>query len=106
MHIDAYGNFTDAVDGSKVILLGAVDLSRDRGKPQSENINKLFYVDVEICTAVDATGACTAWAITTLLPARSIPRQEENCDGKPRPVRMVPERSWLSAGVRPAWRPR
>jgi len=62
VHIDAYGNFTDAVEGTTLILLGYVDISRDRGKPQSVNINELFYVDVTLCTAVDpVTGVCTEW---------------------------------------------
>ena len=58
-HIDAYGNFTDAVDGSTLILLGYVDIARSKGQPQSVNINQLFYVDVTLCTAVDAEGSCT-----------------------------------------------
>lgn len=57
--ISAYGNFTDAVDGSELILLGYVDLSRNKSKPQSVNINNLFYVDVTLCTKVDIYGNCT-----------------------------------------------
>ena len=59
VHIDAYGNFSDAVDGTKLILLGYVDISRSAGKPVSMNINNLFYVDVTLCTAVDSYGSCT-----------------------------------------------
>jgi hypothetical protein len=59
VHIDAYGNFTDAVDGTTLIPLGYVDISRTKGSPVSLNINKLFYVDVTICTAVDEYGTCT-----------------------------------------------
>jgi len=44
-------------------LLGYVDISRDGGKPQSLNINELFYVDVTLCTAVNATGDCIEWAV-------------------------------------------
>ena len=54
-HVDitAEGLFDDAQDGEKVIWLGAVKLTRESGKPQSVNINKLFYVDVILCTAYD-----------------------------------------------------
>jgi hypothetical protein len=61
-HIDAYGNFTDAVEGTKLILLGYVDISREKGKPQSLNINELFYVDVTLCTTV-VEGVCTEWVV-------------------------------------------
>ena len=64
--IDAWGNFTDAVEGTQLILLGYVDISREKGKPQSVNINELFYVDVTLCTAAEIdpdTGklVCTEW---------------------------------------------
>ena len=60
--IDAYGNFTDALEGTQLILLGYVNINRTKGKPQSVNINELFYVDVTLCLAVDPdTGACTKW---------------------------------------------
>ena len=63
--IDAYGEFEDAVDGSTLVLLGYVNISRSKGKPQSVNINNLFYVDVAICTAVDANGLCTEQTVYT-----------------------------------------
>ena len=64
--IDAYGNFTDAVEGTQLILLGYVNIAREKGKPQSVNINHLFYVDVTLCTAAEIdpdTGelVCTEW---------------------------------------------
>ena len=60
--IDAYGNFTDAQEGSKLILLGYVNINRTKGKPQSVNINELFYVDVTLCTVFNATsGTCEEW---------------------------------------------
>ena len=54
-HVDitAEGLFDDAQAGERLIWLGAVNLARDTGKPQSVNINKLFYVDVTLCTAYD-----------------------------------------------------
>ena len=61
VHIDSFGEFEDAVEGTTLILLGYVDISRDKGKPQSMNINELFYVDVTLCTAVDSEGNCTEW---------------------------------------------
>jgi uncharacterized lipoprotein NlpE involved in copper resistance len=48
VNITAYGNFTDAVEGQKLIWLGFVKLDRDKGKPQSVNINELFYVDIAV----------------------------------------------------------
>ncbi len=57
--VTAYGNFTDAVDGSTLLPLGYVNIARSAGKPQSVNINELFYVDVTICTGLNATtGTC------------------------------------------------
>jgi len=52
--INAYGEFMDAETGEVLIPLGYVNISRSTGKPQTVNINNLFYVDVTICTAVDA----------------------------------------------------
>jgi hypothetical protein len=58
--IDAYGEFTDALDGSQIILLGYVNIARTKGTPQTVNINQLFYVDVTLCIEVDAeTATCT-----------------------------------------------
>lgn len=56
--INAYGEFEDAETSSKLLWLGYVDISRTKGQPQSKNINELFYVDVTLCTAVDADGIC------------------------------------------------
>lgn len=56
--INAYGEFLDAEQGTTLLHLGYVDLSRDKGKPQSTNINELFYVDVTLCTEVDIDGNC------------------------------------------------
>lgn len=58
VNITSWGNFTDEVDGTKLILLGTVNLNRTKGKPESVNINELFYVDVELCTSVDENGVC------------------------------------------------
>jgi hypothetical protein len=58
--ITSWGEFKDALEGSVLLWLGSVNLSRDKGKPQSVNINELFYVDVTLCIAVDpVTGLCT-----------------------------------------------
>jgi hypothetical protein len=45
--------------GYQLLNLGYVNLARESGKPQSVNINSLFYVDAALCTAVDEFGACT-----------------------------------------------
>ena len=52
VHIESWGEFEDD-EGFKVIKLGEVDLSRDKGKPQTVNINKLFYVTVILCVDYD-----------------------------------------------------
>jgi hypothetical protein len=57
--INAWGLFDDALSTDQLIWLGYVKISRNTGKPVSTNINELFYVDVTLCTAVDAEGACT-----------------------------------------------
>lgn len=62
VHIHANGTFTDALDGTVEYILGSIDISRVKGRPVVANINSLFYVDVSICTAVDASGTvCTAY---------------------------------------------
>lgn len=60
VHIDAKGRFavTDEngepiyfyVDdqGNEVILLGAIDISRLKGKPETRDLNPLFYVTVDL----------------------------------------------------------
>lgn len=58
VNISAYGNFTDAATGYEIIPLGYVNIARVAGKPVSVNINKLFYVDVDVCTAAEE-GTCT-----------------------------------------------
>lgn len=58
VHIQANGTFDDALTGETLAMLGYVDISRTTGKPQSVNINNLFYVDVTVCTAV-VEGVCT-----------------------------------------------
>lgn len=50
VNITANGTFNDSVTGEKLIKLGNVALIRDKGKPQSVNINELFYVDVCVNT--------------------------------------------------------
>jgi uncharacterized lipoprotein NlpE involved in copper resistance len=54
VNITAWGEFEDALDGSTIINLGYVNLARDSGKPVSVNINKLFYVNVTLCTGAEA----------------------------------------------------
>ncbi len=56
--IQANGTFEDALTGETEYMLGYVDITRSKGKPQVLNINELFYVDVTICTAV-VEGVCT-----------------------------------------------
>ena len=57
--IDAYGEFTDALDGTQLVLLGYVNIERTKGTPKNVNINNLFYVDVTLCLEVNLeTGAC------------------------------------------------
>ena len=58
VEITSWGEFEE-LDTTKLLLLGYVKLTRETGKPQSVNINELFYVDVELCIAVDPdTGEC------------------------------------------------
>ena len=59
MDIDAHGLFDDAMTDDQLRWLGYIKISRNTGKPVSTNINELFYVDVTLCSAVDAEGACT-----------------------------------------------
>jgi hypothetical protein len=60
--IGAYGNFTDAEEKTKLIYLGYVNITREKGKPQSVNICDLFYVDVTLCTVYNETsGECEEW---------------------------------------------
>jgi len=66
VEITAWGEFEDSLDGSVLLWLGYVNLTRDKGQPQSVNINELFYVDVTLCiaTGIDPnTGEtiCTQW---------------------------------------------
>jgi hypothetical protein len=60
VQINASGEFFDALDGMKLIWLGMVNLTREKGKPQTVNINELFYVDVLLCKAVEAD-VCVEW---------------------------------------------
>jgi hypothetical protein len=57
-HIQANGTFNDSVNGETLVMLGYVDIARTAGKPQSLNINNLFYVDVTLCTT-SVNGTCT-----------------------------------------------
>lgn len=57
--IESGGIFEDAEQGDRLIWLGMVRLDREKGKPQTVNINELFWVDVTLCTAVDPDGNCT-----------------------------------------------
>jgi hypothetical protein len=58
VHIESWGEFEDD-EGYQVFKLGEVDLSRMKGKPQTVNINDLFYVTVTLCTDWDeATQTC------------------------------------------------
>ena len=57
--IDAWGEFTDALDGTQLILLGYVNIERTKGTSNWVNINQLFYVDVTLCLEVNQeTGEC------------------------------------------------
>jgi hypothetical protein len=59
VHIESWGEFEDYT-GSMYLKLGEVDLTRMKGKPQTVNINKLFYVDVTLCLEYDEmAGVCT-----------------------------------------------
>ena len=50
----------------KVFKLGEVDLTREKGKPQTKNINKLFYVDVTLCVDYDeVAGVCNEYVTYT-----------------------------------------
>jgi hypothetical protein len=52
VHIESWGEFEDYT-GSLFLKLGEVDLTRIKGKPQTVNINNLFYVDVTLCLEYD-----------------------------------------------------
>ena len=65
VNISAFGNFTDEELGTKLIPFGYVNLNRTTKKPQSENINELFYVDVTLCTSVDENGTCNESVVYT-----------------------------------------
>ena len=45
--ITSYGEFEDDT-GNPIFKLGEVDISRETGKPKTVNINKLFYVNVDL----------------------------------------------------------
>jgi hypothetical protein len=47
VHIESWGEFEDDT-GTSILKLGEVDLTRERGKPQTVNLNHLFYVDVTL----------------------------------------------------------
>jgi hypothetical protein len=51
--IDAFGWFYDELLGETLVWLGYVKIERKKGKPDTLNINELFYVDVSLCTATD-----------------------------------------------------
>ena len=58
VHIESWGEFEDD-QGLKVIKLGEVDLSREKKKPVTVNINHLFYVTVTLCVDYnEVTGVC------------------------------------------------
>ena len=58
VHIESWGEFEDA-EGYKLLKLGQVDLSREKGKPQTVNINNLFYVTITLCVDYDeVTDTC------------------------------------------------
>lgn len=63
--ITAWGEFEDEETGTKLLQLGYVQITRNNKKPQSVNINELFYVDVMLCTAVNASGDCIEWVVYT-----------------------------------------
>jgi hypothetical protein len=51
--ITSWGEFEDALEGTVLLWLGSVNLTRDKGKPQSLNISELLFVDVTLCTAIE-----------------------------------------------------
>lgn len=64
--IESWGEFTDAQDGTKIQLLGYVNIQRTKGTPKAVNINELFYVDVTLCLEIDTeTGTCTKQVVYT-----------------------------------------
>lgn len=52
--VDAWGEFTDAQDGTVQQLLGYVNIERAKGTPKTVNINNLFFVDVTLCLEVNS----------------------------------------------------
>ena len=55
VEITAWGEFQEC-DKTSLLWLGYVKLTREKRKPQSVNINELFYVDVELCVVNPETG--------------------------------------------------
>jgi hypothetical protein len=55
VHIESWGEFEDDED-VKLFKLGEVDLSREKKKPVTVNINELFYVTVTLCVDYDEVG--------------------------------------------------
>jgi hypothetical protein len=47
VHIESWGEFEDDT-GTPVLKLGEIDISREKGKPQTVSLNRLFYVDVTL----------------------------------------------------------
>jgi hypothetical protein len=63
VHIESWGEFEDD-EGFKVIKLGEVDLTRMKKKPQTVNINNLFYVTVTLCVDYDEVGGVCNETVT------------------------------------------
>jgi hypothetical protein len=55
VHIESWGEFEDD-EAVKLFKLGEVDLSREKKKPVTVNINNLFYVTVTLCVDYDEVG--------------------------------------------------
>jgi hypothetical protein len=47
VHIESWGEFEDDT-GTPLLKLGEIDISREKGKPQTKSLNNLFYVDVTL----------------------------------------------------------
>ena len=61
VHIDAMGEFLDDALDTKLVKLGEVDLTRDKGKPQRTDINHLFYVTVTVTSGGITTTYTDFW---------------------------------------------
>ena len=65
VNITSWGEFEDDT-GNPLLKLGEVDISRETGKPKTVNINKLFYVDVDLLVDGEQVSYTNTWVFDIL----------------------------------------